>query len=118
MSHKITIKTEITDKAAVERACKEKGWAYKITESGPSASGKPGARVSFESGPLGGATLNLKTGAITGDSDFHTKVKAVEFGVAYSEALWMNRIAEGGYLEERIVLNDGTIRLTASVAIA
>lgn len=108
MSHKITIKTEITDRAAIERACKTQGWDYRISAD----------RVSFESGPLGRATLNLKTGAVTGDSDFHSQKAAVAFGVAYSEALWMNRIEEGGYLEERVVLNDGTIRLTASVAVA
>jgi hypothetical protein len=109
VSHKITIKTEITDKAAVERACTEKGWEYEIASE---------TRVSFETGPLRGARLDLRTGAITGDSDLHSKSKAIEFGVAYSEALWMNRISEGGYLEERTVLGDGTIRLTATVAVA
>lgn len=109
MSHKITIKTEITDKAAVVRACEDKGWAYEIASE---------TRVDFKTGPLGGARLELKTGAITGDSDFHSEGKAIEFSVAYSEALWMNRIAEGGYLEERVVLGDGTVRLTASVAVA
>lgn len=109
MSHRITVKTEITDRAAVERACKDHDWDYRV--SGES-------RISFESGPLGGATLNLATGAVVGDTDFHSKAKVVEFGVAYSEALWMNRISEGGYLEQRSVLGDGTVRLVANVAVA
>jgi len=108
MSHKITINTEITDQAAIERACKDHDWAYEINKD----------RVSFQGGPLRGATLNMKNGAISGDSDFHSKAAAVTFGIAYSEALWMNRISEGGYLEERVVLADGTIRLTGNVAVA
>lgn len=108
MSHKITINTEITDQAAIERACNDKDWAYKVN----------GSRITFDGGPLRGASLNMKTGDFIGDSDFHSKESVVAFGIAYSEALWMNRIAQGGYLEERAVLGDGTIRLTASVAVA
>lgn len=108
MSHKITINTEITDEAAVKRACSDHGWVCEVTNG----------RVAFHGGPLNRATLNLKTGKITGDSDFHNKEAVVEFGIAYSEALWMNKIGEGGYLESREVLTDGTIRLTASVTVA
>lgn len=108
MSHKITINTEITDQAAIERACKDHDWKYEINND----------RVSFHGGPLIGAILNMKNGAVSGDSDLHSRKKAIEFGRAYSEALWMNRISEGGYLEERVVLGDGTIRLTANVAVA
>jgi hypothetical protein len=108
MSHKITIKTEITNQAAIEKVCNDREWLYKIS----------GSRVAFDGGPLFGASLNMTTGAFVGDSDLHSKDAVLAFGVAYSEALWMNRIADGGYLEERTVLGDGTIRLTANVAVA
>lgn len=108
MSHKITIRTEITDEAAVRRACKERRWGCEVANS----------IVSFRTGPLARATLDLRTGAIVGDTDLHSQDAAEEFAAVYSEALWMNRIEEGGYLESREVLTDGTIRLTATVAVA
>lgn len=108
MSKRITIKTQFTDKAALQRACNDNDWAFKIQ----------GDRADIDGGPLRGATINLKTGDVTGDTDFHSEATANAFGMAYSEALWMNRISETGYLEGREVLEDGTVRLTAYVAVA
>jgi hypothetical protein len=68
---------------------------------------------------MGGSSFNLKTGEFSGDSDLHPRATIDGFIQAYGEARWMNRIdEEHGYVEERTVLNDGTIRLVANVMVA
>lgn len=109
MSHRITVSAEVTDQQAAERACKDHDWKYRLS----------GSQFLIQGGPLGGSFFNLKTGEFSGDSDLHAKPAIDAFLQAYSEAQWMNRIEqESGYLEERTVLQDGTIRLVANVMVA
>ena len=109
MSKRIVITTELTDKAALERACKAKNWAYEARET----------QFHFQNGPGGRGYVELKTGRFHGDSDWHTKERMAPLVQAYGEALWMNRFGENnGYLESRTVLSDGTIRLVGTVMVA
>ena len=109
MSHRIVINTEFNDKAALERALKTSAWDYKVL----------GQKVRVDGGPCAGGTVDLKTGKFHGDSDFHSPERLSPLLQAYGEALWLNRFADnGGFMESRTVLQDGTIRLVGEVMMA
>src|SRR5262245_41578584 len=105
MSKRIVINTELTDKAALERALKYNDWAYEVQDT----------RLPIDSCPGAGSTIELKTGRLHGDSDWHSKTKLAPLIQAYGEALWRNRFSDNnGYLESRTILADGTIRLVGT----
>lgn len=106
MSHRVTINTEFSDRRALERALKANNWSYSTLAR----------RINIDQGPGAGGHVDLDTGKFHGDTDFHDVKKLGPLTQAYGEALWMNRIADdGGYLESRTVLQDGTIRLVGTV---
>lgn len=77
MSHRVTTDTEIKDKALALQACKTAGVSY--TEQGDV--------IRFTSGGLRNASLDLRTGRISGDTDYgHTKDTLGALRQAYSEA--------------------------------
>lgn len=109
MSKRIVITTELTDRPALERACKANNWRYDVQ----------GTRLRIFDGPGAMGSIELKTGRFHGDSDLHTKEHMAPLIQAYGEALWMNRFNDNnGYLESRTVLQDGTIRLVGTVMVA
>lgn len=61
MSHRITTKTKITDKKLAAQALKAAGWSF--TEDGN--------RLFITDGPMRNASLNLSTGEVVGDTDYH-----------------------------------------------
>lgn len=61
MSHRVVTTTNITDKKIATMALNKKGWAF-VDE---------GTSLRITSGPMDRATINLKTGEVVGDSDFH-----------------------------------------------
>ena len=106
MSHRVTINTEFSNKRALEKALQGNNWSYVVA----------GPRVKIDQGPGAGGHVDLRTGKFHGDIDDHDVTKLMPLTQAYGEALWMNRIADdGGYLESRTVLQDGTIRLVGTV---
>ena len=110
MSHKVTIKTEFTNKKALECALQANDWAYEIRQN---------TRVDISTGPGAGGWVDLTSGKFHGDSDLHSISRLAPLTQAYAEALWTNRFAEeNGYLESRTVMRDGTIRLVGTVMVA
>lgn len=61
MSHRVETKTEITDKALAIKALKQNGWSFQ----------DEGQSLRITSGPMDRAVIDLRTGSITGDSDWH-----------------------------------------------
>jgi hypothetical protein len=102
MSHRVTLSTEIKDRTAAAKALKKKSWGF-IDEG-------DGYRIT--NGPMAGATLNFSTGVVQGDTDFHSKDGLGALNQAYGEEIMLKRVeSESGYVEERLVLADGTVRL-------
>ena len=102
MSRRVTTKTNMTDKTHVLAAAKAAGWD--ATESG--------GNINFRSGPLRNASLNLASGEIVGDSDYHTKKELGALHQGYAEMKFRAEAAiEGVQINERLVERDGTVRL-------
>jgi hypothetical protein len=107
MSHRVTTETEIKDKALLTAACKTAG----INFTGD------GDVIRFTSGPLANATLDLKSGRITGDTDYgHSKEALGVLKQGYSEATYRAAcMREGVQIESRNVEKNGDIVLMISV---
>ncbi len=107
MSHRVTTETEIKDKALLVQACKTTG----ITFS------EQGEQIRFTSGKMANATLDLRTGRITGDSDYgHTSSGLGELRQAYGEAKYKGECARQGIqIESRSVDREGNIVLMCSM---
>lgn len=107
MSHRITTKTEITDRELAINALQSKDWSF--DERGDS--------ITVTSGPMANATINLKSGVVSGDTDYTSREALTSLNQAYGEALCMREVEEqGGYCEEREVLDNGSVRLVMNVA--
>jgi len=108
MSHKITTKTQITQQGAAEAALKEKAWDYSVND---------GTQIRIQSGPLGGATLNLLTGEISGDTDYHTKDNLRALNQDYAKHMVMQDVlGRGGMIESVEQQQDGRIRVLAEIS--
>jgi hypothetical protein len=105
MSHRVTTKSEIKDAELAESALKQAGFSFD----------RRGNSILITSGELHGATINLQTGDIQGDSDYGHR--ADRFGALrqfYSEAKVKKEMAKNaGYVEERSVDQQGNIILMA-----
>lgn len=102
MSHRITVSTEIKDRAAAAKALQKKGWRF----------ADEGTEYRITSGPMSGASIDFSTGLVVGDTDLHSKDQLGSLNQAYSEEVMLKRVeSECGTVEERVVLGDGTIRL-------
>lgn len=111
MSYRVTTKTAIQDQAAAEVALKKKGWDYRV------ASGS----IQITTGPMHGSTINLQTGEVEGDSDFHgmkgERLSALNQG--YGEAkVTMEVESRGGFFESQETLANGVLRMVAQVSMA
>lgn len=102
MSHRITLNAQLKDRKAAAQALKKKKWDFREEDD----------RFQITTGPMARAFINFSTGAVEGDSDLHSKSQLGGLNQAYSEEMMLGRISdEGGLIEERLVLGDGTIRL-------
>lgn len=105
MSHRVTTKTEIKNKALAISALKASGCDFR----------EEGNNISISSGPLRGATLNLTTGVIGGDWNSGLRQGNDSIGFLkrfYAEATIMEEFAlQGIAVEQRVVEKDGRIRL-------
>lgn len=101
MSHRITTKTSMTDKALAEKALQLAGMTYQ----------SQGNTVSITGGSLRGARLDLRTGVITGDTDWHTG-HMDDLKRSYAEAEFTQKVElEGHTIESREVLQNGDVKL-------
>ena len=68
---------------------------------------------------MANASINLTTGEVFGDSDHVRKEALTALNQAYGVALCEKQAAEqGGYIEDREVLDNGSIRLIVNVSFA
>jgi hypothetical protein len=107
MSHSIQIQTKITNKAAAEKALQAQKWDFSSSDYS----------IRVTNGPLKGANIDLKTGKIVGDTDWHDKASLGALDQPYAEVLLMEELqTQGGFVESREVLKDGTIRIVATAS--
>jgi hypothetical protein len=108
MSHRVTTETEIKDKALLTVAAKTAGITF--TEQGTD-------QIRFTGGKLSNATLDLRTGRITGDTDYgHTESGLGVLRQAYGEAKYKDECRRQGItIENRQVDRDGNIVLMCSM---
>ncbi len=100
MSHRVTTQTSMNDLDIVRSAAKAQGISF--TEAN--------GRVTFSSGPLSRASLDLKTGLISGDTDHgHTSDGLGALRQAYSEALFNREALRNGstVMERTVVTHNG-----------
>lgn len=103
MSRRITNKTDITNKDLAVQALKIAGLEHQVQ----------GNTIHITSGALRNASIDLKSGVISGDSDYsHTEEG---FGVLrqhYAEALFRSEAAKNGTtVDQREVTKDGDVIL-------
>lgn len=108
MSHRVTTETEIKDKALATQACKAAGVSY--VEQGNDM-------LRFTSGKLNNATLDLRTGRISGDTDYgHTNEGLGALMQHYGEAKYrMECLKQGIAIESRLVDREGNIVLQCAM---
>ncbi len=102
MSHRVTTQTQITNKELAVQALKSAGWSYQ----------EQGTVLFITGGPMRNASLDTRTGTITGDSDYHNRGTLGALRRHYTEALIRaDAIKKGATVESREVLKNGDIRL-------
>jgi hypothetical protein len=108
MSHRVTTDTEIKDKTLAIQACKTAGISY--VEQGNDS-------LRFTSGKLNNATLDLRSGRITGDSDYgHTSEALGVLKQAYGESKYRQECMKQGIsIESRVVDQQGNIVLMCAM---
>jgi hypothetical protein len=108
MSHRVTTETEIKDKVTLTAACKTANISF--VDQGHDS-------IRFTSGGLTNAVLDLKTGRITGDSDYgHTRDGLGALRQHYGEAKYKAECARQGIqIESRTVDREGNIVLMCSM---
>ena len=108
MSKRITTKTDIKDKGFAIQALKNAGLAYE--EMGDTM-------LHIKSGDLANATIDLTTGTISGDTDYHRKEVLGTLRKHYSEVKFRHEASrEGVQIKQRIEQKDGSIKLVCRMA--
>jgi hypothetical protein len=111
MSHRVTVQTEIKDKGIASAALRAQG--YSFTESGNS--------LRITSGELNRATIDLSTGAISGDSDYHTSAKLGLLRQAYGEEKFKAEAFKQGFSiesrTEEVIDGQKCVRLRCRTAL-
>jgi len=101
MSHRTRHSTDIKDLNLATQTLKDAGWEYK----------KEGSTLRITSGPMRYSTIDLRTGIVTGDSDFHNRRTVGAFRQRYSEQrVRQEAVKSGATIESREVLQNGDIR--------
>ncbi len=108
MSHRVTVQTEIKDRALAIEALKSAGVQYR----------EQGEVLHLSSGGYENATLNLKTGAISGDTDWgHNAGKLGLLRQNYAEAQFKQEaFRQGISIQGRTTDKDGSIVLHCRTA--
>jgi hypothetical protein len=108
MSHRVTTQTEIKDKNFAVQALKSAGLSYR----------EVGEQIHITSGRLANATLDLRSGLISGDTDHgHSSETLGMLRQHYSEAKYRAECQKQGIsVESRTVNKEGHIVLMCSMA--
>lgn len=108
MSHRVTTQTEIKDADLAKDALKAAGLGFR----------EQGTSLYITSGSLANAVIDLRSGLVTGDTDYGHRSEA--FGALkqfYSEAKYKKELSrQGGYVESRQVDKNGDIVLMCMVS--
>ena len=111
MSHKVTTSTEMRDSALVTQALRATNTKFE----------QQGDLVKVLSGPMQGASINTRTGTVSGDGDKHSDSNS-SLGFLkqhYAEQKIMKEFALNGIqIESRVVQKDGSILLTCQGSFA
>ncbi len=109
MSHRVTVQTSMTEKAHLITALKESKIAFS----------EQGDLIHCSSGQLNRATINMKTGAVSGDSDFHSTEDLGVLRQAYSLAKYKAELfTQGGSINSQTTDAVGNIILKCSAGLA
>ncbi len=114
MSHRVVSTTNITNAATAARALTKKGWDYNQSKD---SRGKD--QIHVQSGPMAGALIDLSTGKVEGDTDFHGHDGGALSALdqAYGEEqILMNIESQGGYVVSREMVGTD-VRIVAQVTI-
>lgn len=108
MSRRVTTKTEIKDKDLAVQAMKAAGLQYQ----------DQGESLYITSGPMRGATIDLRSGSISGDSDYgHTTEGLGMLRMHYGEAKYRREcLKQGITVESRSLNKAGEIELICNMA--
>ncbi len=87
MSHRVTTRTDMKNPAAIRSALQKSNFSFTEESSGD-------FRVT--SGPMSGATINPKTGVVTGDTDRHNKNTLGMLKQVYGEVVYMTEAQKNG----------------------
>lgn len=105
MSHRVTTQTKITNKKIAIEALKLAGWSYSESSN----------KIRVTSGPMNRSVIDLSTGNVVGDSDWHSQKELGALRRHYSEAQIREEAIKSGHtVESREVLQNGDIRLVMS----
>ena len=106
MSHRVTTETEIKDKALAVKALKQAGMAYQ----------EHGENITITSGPMRSASIDLRSGVVSGDSDFHSREVLGMLKQYYGEAKYRKECEiQGIQIESREIQANGDIILQCSM---
>lgn len=108
MSHRVTVQTEIKDRALAIEALKAAGIQYR----------EQGEVLYLTGQGFDSSTLNLKTGAISGDTDYgHNAGKLGVLRQHYAEAQFKQEsFRQGISIQSRTVDKDGNVVLHCRTA--
>lgn len=103
MSKRITVKTNITDVNYASTALQQAGWGFVVN----------GNVVQITSGPCRNANIDLRTGDVSGDTDWkHTSASLGQLRQGYAEVKFRaEAFKEGVQINQRIVEKNGDVRL-------
>jgi hypothetical protein len=102
MSHRITYRSDIKDGELAAKALASLGYTYEESRDS----------LRITSGPMNRAVIDLKTGEVVGDSDFHSHDMLGGLRQAYSEAEVLRVMQrQGAQLETRHVLENGDVEI-------
>ena len=108
MSHRVTVQTEIKDKACAIDALKSAKCRFE--ESGDT--------IRVTSGQWSNVTINLKTGEVSGDTDYrgHTAANLGLLRQNYAEAKYLSEVRKvGGTVDSRTTDEQGNVIMMVSI---
>lgn len=108
MSHRVTTQTEIKDQDVATAALKSAGYTFDQRDQ----------TIFITSGDLRNATIDLRTGVVSGDTDYqHSDSKFSALKKFYAEEKVKKEFQrQGGYIESRTVNAQGHIVLIGVTA--
>lgn len=111
MSHRVTFKSQMTDKELCKTALETSGHAFQ----------ENGDVLTITSGTLNRASINTKTGVIESDSDYHRQEQLGVLRQAYAEAQFrQSAFRKGASIQSRTVIKhggvEGVVRLQCHAA--